>query len=73
MFFQKNCKVLTAHLPRLWKLQVFGLMRKTNILDYVLCQLTLVNYFMACMDKFVVMLYYLSEMVFILGILEQKL
>jgi len=55
---------------RLCNLQVFGLTRKTNILDYILCQLTLVNYFMARMDKYVVIL---SAKVLVSGILKHKL
>ena len=46
---------------------MFGLMRKTNILDYILCKLTLVNYFMARMDKNFVILY---AKALVLGILK---
>ena len=55
---------------RLCNLQVFGLTRKANILDYMLCQLTLVNYFMVHMDKFVVIL---SANALVSGILKHKL
>jgi hypothetical protein len=70
MFVQKNSKVVAAHLMRLCNLQVFGLTRKTNILYYILCQLTLVKYFMVHMDKFVVIL---SAKALVLGILKHKL
>jgi len=61
---------VAAHPMRLCNLQVFGLTRKANILDYILCQLTLVNYFMVHMDKFVVIL---SANALVSGILKHKL